>query len=241
MRLKILKTKKEVAKEVADIICNQIKKKKSSVLGLSTGNTMIPLYKELVKRFKNKKVSFSKVKTFNLDEYVGLGNQDKESLWNFMDKHFFSKVDIIKENANFLNGKARNLKKECQRYENLIKKSNGIDLQILGLGRDGHVGYNEPGSLLKSRTRKVKLTPITIKDKAEHFGSIKKVPKYGLTIGIANILEARKIVLVVTGKHKASIFSKVVKEKPTKKIPATLLKVRNDVLFIADKEAASEL
>lgn len=226
------KNKKKVAEASAKIVLQEIKKKPNLILGLATGRTMAPFYKELVKRAKKEKISFANVKTFNLDEYAGIREKDKESLRYFMNKNFFSKVDLKKENINFLDGKARNFKKECLRYENKIKKSGGIDLQVLGIGRNGHIAFNEPGSSIKSKTRKVRLSEETRK---VDFGSLKDAPEFALTTGISTILNSRKILLLTFGKEKKKAVQNSLHGKISSKVPASFLRRHKKVIFVVDE------
>ncbi|MBU0467083.1 MAG: glucosamine-6-phosphate deaminase [Nanoarchaeota archaeon] len=216
---------KEVAEEVAGLITKEIRKKSGLRLGLATGKTMIPVYRELVKLYKKKKVNFSKVKIFSLDEYVGTNK-----MRNYLEKNFFSKVNVSRSNINLLDGKARNLNLECKRYEKDIGR---LDLQILGIGRNGHIGFNEPGSGFRSNTRKIKLERATLKDKG-------KFPEFALTIGIGTILRANKILLVGFGKSKSETISSAL-DKMSKKIPASALQRRKNVLFVLDKQAGKNL
>src|SRR3990167_6463305 len=230
MKVIICKNKKEGANKAALLVAEQIKKKNNLVLGLATGQTMIPFYKELIKT--NKRIDFLKVKTFNLDEWCGVDHNNKNSLKSFMDKYFFSKLNISRENINFLNGKSKNIKKECERYE---KETNGIDLQILGIGINGHIGFNEPGTPFNSLTNKIKITKEIRELYSKEFGGFNKVPKYGLTIGI------KKIILLAFGKSKADAVAKSLNNKSNKKIQASILQKHKDVTFILDKKAASKL
>jgi len=218
----VLDNKKEVARFVSEIILKQVTKKQSSILGLATGKTMIPIYKKLTK------INFSKTKTFNLDEYL---NSNK--LRSFMNKYLFNKINIKKENIFFLDGKTNNPAKECEQYEKQIKK-NKIDLQILGIGRNTHIGFNEPGSKFNSKTRKVKLTEQTRKDNPNS-------EPYALTMGIKTILQAKKIILIATGKHKARAVKQTIESKPSIEIPATALQKHKNTIFILDKAAASKI
>jgi glucosamine-6-phosphate deaminase len=208
----IFPTKKQAANYAANLIAKQIKKKPSSVLGLATGKTMIPLYKALT----SKKINFSKVQTFNLDKYL----DGKQTYKKFMEKHLFNKINIKKQNTHF----------PTKNYEQELKK---IDLQILGIGRNGHIAFNEPGSFFNSMTRKVKLTAQTIR--------VNKSPPYALTMGIGTILKAKKIILLAFGKHKADAVARAINNEPTKKIPASALQFHKNVLFILDKQAAIKL
>lgn len=242
MKLMILKGTKEVGAKAAELVINEIKKKPDLVLGLAAGGTMIPFYQSLIRLWKNKKVDFSHVSTFNIDEYVGLSGSDKRSFRYFMQKHFFSRIGVWQRNVHFLDGRAINLNVECKNYEKNIKEVGGIDLQILGIGRNGHIGFNEPGSSFKSRTREVLLSEITLRDNARFFGNdLKKVPRRALTMGIGAILEARKIILLASDKKKAEIVHRALHGEVSKDVPASVLQKHKDVTFIFDKEAASEL
>ncbi len=221
----------------SEIIMKQIKKKKNSVLGLATGATMVPLYKNLTKIYKDKKINFSKVKTFNLDEYFGLDGSEKESFRKFMYDSLFKKTNIKEQNINLLNGKTSNWKKECNDYEHKIKRAGGIDIQILGIGTNGHIAFNEPGSSINSKTRLVKLTSQTIRDNKKYFKN-KKMPEYALSMGIKTILSSKKVILLAFGENKSKIIKKFLESKPTKNIPATFLKSHDDLTVILDKKAA---
>ena len=236
MKLIIVKKEEDVGKKAAFFVKKEVSgrnKGRKTVLGLATGKTMIPFYAELVKMYKHKKISLSKVVSFNLDEYYPLSAEDKRSFRYFMDKRLFSKVDFNEGNINFLNGEAKNWKKECKKYERKIKKVGGIGLMILGLGRDGHIAFDEPGSGFKSKTRKVKLAKITKEDNKVRFG-------YALTLGLSNIMSSRKILLLVFGKQKKEIFSRFLESKVSERIPATLLKKHKNIFIIADKEATGK-
>ncbi|PIN94450.1 glucosamine-6-phosphate deaminase [Candidatus Pacearchaeota archaeon CG10_big_fil_rev_8_21_14_0_10_30_48] len=226
----------EVAKLAAKIVANNIKENPKIVLGLATGNTMISFYRELVKYYKKGFISFSRVKTFNLDEYYGLDSKSKTSFRNFMNKNLFDKVDIKEKNINFLDGDVKNFEKECKRYENKIKEVGGINLQILGIGVNGHIGFNEPGSSFTSVTRKVKLSQSTQKVNAKEFRG-KEIPKYALTMGIKTILSANKTILLAIGGEKARIIKKTLEGKITKKVPASVLRKHKNILIIIDCKA----
>lgn len=226
----------------AELVTNEIKKKPDLVLGLAAGGTMIPFYQSLIRLWKNKKVDFLHVSTFNIDEYVGLSGSDKRSFRYFMQKHFFSRIGVWQRNVHFLDGRAVNLNAECKNYEKNIREVRGVDLQILGIGRNGHIGFNEPGSSFKSGTREVLLSEITLRDNARFFGNdLKKVPRRALTMGIGTILEARKIILLASGKKKAEIVHRALHGEVSEDVPASVLQKHKDVTFIFDKEAASEL
>lgn len=229
-----MKNSEAVGKYAAEIVAKQISKKKNSVLGLASGRTAIPFYNWLVKYYNTGRIDFSNVKTFNLDEYYGAGFWDKNSLRNFMQEIFFNRVNLKDKNINFLDGGEKNWREVCKNYEGEIRKSGGIDLQILGIGRNGHIGFNEPGSSQKSKTRKVKLSSMTRKVNGIKY-------KEALTMGISTILRARKIVLLATGKHKSEIMKQVLYGEINSKVPASFLRKHGDIIFIMDREAASQI
>ena len=235
MDLIILKNKEEAVKKAAKLISKEMNKKPFLVLGLASGKTMIPLYNELVNLYRKRKINFSKAKTFNLDEYQNV--EEKYSLRSFMDKHLFSKINLKKENICFLPTKAD--KKACKNYETKIKSARGIDLQILGIGRNAHIAFNEPESSFKSQTRIVKLASSTRKANSNFFPSIKYVPTKAATMGLSTILKSKKIILLATGKNKAKAISVALKQKPNKKSPAGILQRHKQTIFILDKEAAA--
>ncbi len=232
MKVLILNDKKSVAKKVAEIITRQIKDNPKLILGLPTGETVIPLYKELSDRHQNKKIDFSKVKTFNLDEYLGLDSDDKNSFHYFMQSHLFKNVNVKPKNINFPP------QKNPHSYDTLIKTSGGIDLTLLGIGRNGHIAFNEPGSSKKSNTRVIKLSDST-RSSNSHLFQDRKVPLRAVTLGITTILKSKKIILIATGKDKAEIIAKTLKAKPSPLIPASFLKRHRKTLLILDRDAAS--
>lgn len=238
MIITLLKNKKEVVRYVSSIILSEIKKKPNIVLGLAAGRTMIPLYKSLSSLNKKNKISFAKVGTFNLDEYYKVPK--KNSLRNFMDKNLFKKVNLKKENINFLNSSPKNCEKECSNYEKKIKAQKGIDLQILGIGRNGHIGFNEPGSSFNSRTRKVKLSSSTRKANSSP-SQLKNFPTHALTIGLHTILNSKRILLLTTGREKENIVVKLLKSRISAKVPASYLRKHKNVELILDKSAARKL
>ncbi len=226
-------SKREAVERAALEVVKRIKRKKRSVIGFATGKTMIPLYRELVRLYRAGKVDFSKVVSFNLDEYVGLSSNDKRSFRNYMNRNFFSKVNIKEKNINFLDGGRRNWRSVCRDYEKRIKSSGGIDLQILGIGRNGHIGFNEPGSGEKSRTRKVKLSAMTRTINGVKF-------REALTMGIGTIMDARGIVLLAFGKEKEEIMKKVLEGRVGRELPASFLRRHKDAIFFIDREAAQK-
>jgi glucosamine-6-phosphate deaminase len=231
--LKILQFEKEskAVDYVSNLIVNQIKKKPNSTLGLASGETMIPLYKKLVSLYNNKKINFSKVKTFCLDEYIGA--KERDTFKFFLEKHFLSKVNVMKVNQNFLSAE-----RYCKDYEKKIEKSHGIDLLILGIGRNGHIAFNEPGSRFNSRTRKVRLMEQTRKVNKKFFRNLKEVPKEALTIGIGTILDAREIILLAFGRSKARAIEASLSGRPRAQWPASALRNHKKVEFVVDKFSA---
>lgn len=227
----IFENPNENAEYAANLLAKEIERKPSLVLGFPAGKTVIPLYKNLIKLYKKNKIDFSKIKTFNLDEYLGIDK--KHSLRYFMDEQLFSKLNLKKENIHFLPSRSDNPKSSCEIYEKQIKKF-PIDFQILGLGVNCHIAFNEPGSSFKSKTRKIKLSKTTK-------NSNKIRCDYALTMGISTILKAKKILLIATGKHKSKAVRNMLKGPPTTKCPASVLRRHKNVLVLLDKKAASQL
>ena len=234
MEILIFEDSDLVSKKVGNIIINQIDKKPDINLGLATGRTMIPIYKELLILYKNKKIDYSKVKTFNIDEYFNLLIRDKNSYHYYMDKLFFKHINIKPENIHFPSAI------NPSSYDKLIKKFGGIDIMILGIGKNGHIAFNEPGSSIKSKTRIVKLADSTRKPNSQFFKE-GRVPQKAVSVGISTILKSKLIILIATGKGKAETIAKTIKSKPSSKIPASFLKRHKNVLFILDKNAAGKL
>lgn len=232
MKIIIAKNKKESIKKAVSIISAIIKKKPKSVLGLATGKTMVPLYKELVKKYKKNEINFSKVSTFNLDEYSDLSENDKKSFHYFMNKYFFNHVNISKKNIHFPDS-------NFEKYEKMIFASGGIDLQILGIGHNGHIGFNEPGSSFHSKTRKIKLSDDT--RKFNFLRLSKNIPKHAFTMGIKTIMSSKKIILLAFGKEKTEAIAKTIHGKITEKVPASVLRKHKNAIFIIDKKAAGKL
>jgi glucosamine-6-phosphate deaminase len=227
---------------VARFIAREIKGKPQVVLGLATGRTMEAVYRNLVEIHQKEKLDFSQCQTFNLDEYVGLPPENEHSYHFYMTKHLFSKVNIDLCHVHLLNGMAKDLKAECQSYEKLIQECGGIDLQLLGIGLNGHIGFNEPYSSLSSRTRKAALASPTIAQNKSQFGNDEEmIPKWALTMGIGTILEARCCILLATGIEKAEILAKMVDGPVKAALPASALQVHPNCIVIADEAAASQL
>ena len=241
MEIVICKTKEEASRLAASMITAAVAKNPKLILGLATGSTPVPMYTEMAKAVKAKKVSYKQVKSWNLDEYVGLEPTHDQSYRYFMNKNLFEKIDIKLSNTHVLNGLAKDPVAECAAYEAQIKKAGGIDIQVLGIGSDGHIAFNEPGTSLSSRTGVVYLTPQTIKDNSRFFKSAKDVPTRALSMGVGTICEAKKIILLAFGKNKADAVARAVEGGVSQFCTASALQLHNDAWFFCDEEAASKL
>lgn len=239
--MKVVKVKSypELSKKACKILVEEINKKPNLVLGFATGHTPLGLYKCLVGEFKKKNIDFSKVKSFNLDEYYPMKKSDKNSYFYYMNKNLFDKVNINKKNVNFLDGDSKKPVKECTRYEKLIKKI-PIDVQILGVGVNGHIGFNEPGSSFNSKTRAVNLTQETIKQNSRFFKTKQNIPKKALTMGVKTILSAKKIILLASGKDKAKAVGCLINGKIDKLCPVSFLKGHKNIVLIGTDEVFNE-
>ncbi|HEX3168132.1 MAG TPA: glucosamine-6-phosphate deaminase [Chitinophagaceae bacterium] len=234
---------KAVAKQIADFIREKQSKKEKCVLGLSTGSTPKTLYAELVRLHKEEKLSFKNVITFNLDQYYPISNDALQSYQRFMKVNLFNYIDIDPKNTHIPNGeiKKEDIKEHCRQYEKMIEDAGGIDLQILGIGNNGHIGFNEPGSSIHSKTRLISLDNSTRIANAYEFANISEVPRLAITMGIGEILKAKKIILMAWGPAKAAVIKEAVEEDHTDHVPASLLQTHDDVTFVVDEAAASEL
>lgn len=237
----IVKSYEELSKRAAETIAGAIRSKPNSVLGLATGGTPVGCYRELIRMHKEEGLDFSRVVTFNLDEYIGLPPTHPQSYRYFMDENLFHHVNIKIENTHVPNGLSDDPQRTCKGFEEAIRKAGGIDLQLLGIGANGHIAFNEPGSPFDSRTRVVNLSERTIEDNARFFKSIDEVPRQALSMGIGTIMEARKIVLLASGVRKAEVVAKSVEGSITTDVPASVLQRHPDCTFILDEEAASKL
>ncbi|CEE02859.1 Glucosamine-6-phosphate deaminase [Caldibacillus thermoamylovorans] len=224
----------ELSERAAKIVIETVQNKPNAVLGLATGSTPIGLYNELIDDHAKNGTSYRKICTFNLDEYVGLEGSHPQSYLYFMRQHLFNHIDISSENTFIPNGKAEDMMKECERYEELIKEKGGIDLQILGIGQNGHIGFNEPGTSFSSRTHIIQLTESTRKANSRFFSSMDEVPTHAVTVGIQTIMESRKILLLVSGQAKMEAFKRLLSDEIDESFPASVLKLHNDVTVITD-------
>ncbi|HYR57694.1 MAG TPA: glucosamine-6-phosphate deaminase [Chthoniobacteraceae bacterium] len=230
-----------VSKEAARIFRRQLATKLESVLGLATGSTPLGLYRELIAMCERGEIDFSGVTTFNLDEYVGLGPEHPQSYFRFMWDNLFSKINIARENIHIPDGLADDIPAHCDEYENAIVKCGYINLQLLGLGSDGHIGFNEPSSALNSRTRLKTLTPLTIADNARFFGSERAVPRHVITMGIGTIMSSEHIIVLAFGEKKAAAVAAMVEGPVTANVPASALQFHTRCQLIIDEAAASAL
>jgi len=231
------------AAHVANAI-NQFKPtaNKPFVLGLPTGSSPLGMYKELARLNQKKAVSFSNVVTFNMDEYVNLPKEHPESYYSFMWNNFFSHINIKKSNVNILNGNARNLEAECQRYEKKIEKYGGIELFVGGIGPDGHIAFNEPGSSLASRTRVKTLTADTIIANSRFFGGdVNKVPKTALTVGVGTVMDARRVLIIVNGHNKARALQEAVEHGVNHMWTVSCLQLHPQGMIVCDDAATVEM
>jgi len=231
----------QMSRTSAQIIAREIKKQHDLVLGLATGDTPVGTYKELAKTHKEEGLDFSKVTTFNLDEYVGLAPLHENSYNFFMEENLFNDINVNPENTYVPQGNTDDPEEFSQWYENKIKEAGGIDLQVLGIGGDGHIGFNEPGSSFASRTRVKALEKQTIDDNSRFFEKGEDVPRFAITMGIGTILEAKKILLIANGENKADVCAQFIEGPVSSQITASALQLHSYVTVVLDQAAASKL
>lgn len=237
MKVIVCDSYEQISKEAASIMASQIKEKPDSVLGLATGSTPIGMYDKLIEMYKSGELDFKDIKSFNLDEYYPLSADNDQSYHYFMNKQLFSEINVKKENIHILDGLAKDPQKECEDFEKLIEENGGIDLQILGIGQNGHIGFNEPDEKLYANTHLTDLTENTIKANSRFFEKESDVPTKALTMGMGTILKAKKIIILANGKAKHKVVSELVQPMITTNNPATFLNAHADVTLICDKEA----
>lgn len=230
-----------MSRKAANIISAQIITKPDCVLGLATGSSPIGTYDQLVEWYEKGDLDFSKVSSVNLDEYRGLDHSHDQSYYYFMHEHLFDRVNIDPANTNVPDGTEPDAEKECRRYEELIASYGGVDLQLLGLGHNGHIGFNEPAPVFDKATHCVDLTESTIEANKRFFASADDVPKQAYTMGIGTIMKAKKILVVVSGADKADIVAKAFYGDVTPEVPASVLQFHPDVTVVVDEAAASKL
>lgn len=241
MRIIVVDNYEEMSIEAARIMASCVTLKPDSVLGLATGSTPLGMYSQLINIYNRKEVNFEHVKSFNLDEYYGLNKDNEQSYNYYMNENFFKHINIKPENINIPNGAAENIEEECISYEKKIKEAGGIDIQVLGIGVNGHIGFNEPDVKFEAETHLVQLDEQTIESNARFFESREEVPTSAISMGIKTIMHSKKILLLANGKSKAEAINKALNGKITPDVPASILQLHLDVTVILDKEAASLL
>ncbi len=229
----------DMSRKAANIISAQVIIKPDCVLGLATGSSPMGTYKQLIEWYNKGDLDFASVKTVNLDEYKGLSGDHVQSYRYFMDENFFNNVNIKKENTHVPNGLATNETEECFRYNQIIDDMQGVDMQLLGIGHNGHIGFNEPCDEYKRGTHCVELAESTIEANSRLFDNIDEVPKFAFTMGIKTIMDAKKVVVIVSGKDKAEIVKKAFFGPITPMVPASILQMHQDVVLVGDEEALS--
>ncbi len=240
MKFIVCKDYEEISKKAAEIMADVIKNKPNCVLGLATGSTPTGMYKELINMNKSGEISFEKVVSYNLDEYYPISPDNDQSYRYFMNDNLFNHIDIKMENTHLLNGEAQNPDEECAKYDKAIEVAGGIDIQVLGIGRNGHIAFNEPDDALIAPTHKTGLTEDTIDANARFFASADDVPKHALTMGMASIFGAKKIILLANGASKKDAIKDLLSDEIKTSNPSTLLKLHPDVTILCDKEAYGE-
>lgn len=241
MEVVICKTYEEMSKKAAAAVAESMNAKPNAVLGLATGSSPLGLYQELVRMHKEEALDFSQVTTFNLDEYVGLPTTHEQSYHYFMHENLFKHINVPQGKIHIPSGTTQNYPAFCEWYEDRIEECGGIDVQLLGIGSDGHIAFNEPSSSLASRTRLKTLEKQTIEDNARFFDNIDDVPIYAITMGVGTILESRKLVMVANGENKADAIAQAIEGPVTSMITASALQLHPDAYVFVDEAAASKL
>ena len=239
MNVLVFDTEEQIGIAAGYYMCGQVLQKPESVLGLATGSTPIKAYDHMISLYKQGAVDFSRVTSFNLDEYCRLDVRDKNSYHSFMYENLFNHINIPEDNINFLNGNAWDLKKECESYEKKIKDAGGIDIQLLGIGSNGHIAFNEPADAFQRWSHVVDLKESTIKDNSRFFDSVEQVPTQAVTMGIGSIMQAKRILIIAIGEKKAKAIKQVIDGNVTPNCPASILQFHKDVTLMLDKGAAS--
>lgn len=239
--MKIIEVKdyQQMSQKAAEYIIDKVTKLPSIKLGLATGGTPVGTYKNLITDHQMKGTSYQKVTTFNLDEYVGLSSEDKNSYSYYMKDQLFNHIDIKQANTHIPNGEAADFQIECNKYEQLMTEHGGIDLQILGIGSNGHIGFNEPGTSFASKTHTVNLAPSTINANARYFNRLEEVPTKAITMGISTIMQSKEILLLISGESKRDALFNLMNGQVNESSPASVLKNHPNVTIIADEAAVS--
>ena len=241
MNVLIYESEEQIGIAAGNYMCGQVLQKPDSVLGLATGSTPLKPYGQMIELYKKGVVDFSSVTTFNLDEYVNLDINDKNSYHSFMHENLFDHINIPEKSINFLNGNAEDLEQECKDYEQKIKNAGGIDIQLLGIGSNGHIAFNEPADCFQRWSHVVTLKESTVKDNSRFFNSIEEVPTQAVTMGIGSIMQAKKILIIALGTNKAKAIKQLIDGNVTPMCPASVLQFHTDVTLMLDKAAASLL
>lgn len=238
MRLMVVENYEMLSRVAAEEFATVIKNKPNAILGLATGGSPIGMYKELIKKYNNKELDFSQVTTVNLDEYVGINSEHEQSYRYFMNENLFKHINIDINNTFVPNGLAKDLNMECKLYDRKIEELGGIDIQLLGVGNNGHIAFNEPDEELSAGTHVISLTENTVKANARFFNSIDEVPRKAITMGVGGIMKAKRIILIANGEGKADAIKGLFSGKITTENPASMLQMHRDVTVIVDEEAA---
>lgn len=241
MRIIKVKNYEELSGKTANLILAQINLKPDSVLGLATGGSPVGTYEKIVAAYRQGDVDFSEVTTINLDEYRGIPREHEQSYWRFMHENLFEHVNIRKDHIFVPNGENPDSEEVCREYDKIIKTYGRMDMQLLGIGLDGHIGFNEPGDHFEANTHCVNLTESTIEANMRFFNSKDEVPRQAYTMGIAPIMQAKKVIMIANGRNKAEIIKKAFTGAITPEVPASILQLHTDFTLIADEEALSEL
>lgn len=241
MKVIICKNYDSMSRRAASLLLAQLVNKPNSILGLATGSTPIGLYKELIGAYSRGETDFSSASSFNLDEYLGIPQTDPNSYFSFMKQNLFQHINLPRENTFLPNGMATDSQEECKNYDLMIEKAGGVDFQILGIGHDGHIGFNEPGDTFPEGTHVETLTEETRTANARFFGRLDLVPTQAVTMGIGTIMRAHRIILIASGKDKAPIIAKMIHGPVTPRVPASILRFHQNTVVYLDELAASEL
>ena len=241
MQIRIFDTVEQVGQAAAMLLGAQILRKPDSVLGLATGSSPVPIYEALIRQHEQGVLDFSRVTTFNLDEYIGLSAEHPQSYRYFMNQHLFSRVNIRREATHVPGGCAADMAAEAAAYDEAIRQAGGLDVQLLGIGRNGHIGFNEPGESFISHCHVVDLSESTIAANARFFASAAEVPRQAISLGIGRIMEARQVLLVATGESKAEAIARTVHGDVTPQVQASILQTHPDAILLLDRAAAALL
>ncbi len=241
MDIRIFNNTQEIADAASEIILNKVKSNPSAILGLATGASPVATYKKIIAAYNAGEVSFKDVKTFNLDEYCSIPATDRNSYYTFMHENLFNHIDIKEENVHVPDGNPENAEEYCAAYDESIKAAGGVDIQVLGIGRNGHIGFNEPADEFTAGTYKVKLTDSTIEANKIYFDNEEDVPRYAITMGVQSIINAKEIILIAEGDAKAQAIHDMIKGEVSPSCPASILQKHDNVHIFIDKSAAALL